>query len=182
MPADLELAFSSEPIIGWRVWRVRRPLDGHRSAAELAEELLVAERAGEPQPVSQLYAFQLRSLTERLYWPPGRRVEADCRRGIEHTTVPSVGCDCGFWALRDRADAELLAARYSDSGGAIAAGSVALWGHVVEQRNGWRGQFAYPRAIDLYGAGTDVAEQLAGLYEIGVAVAAWPMADTTRAA
>ena len=174
---DFELAFSVEEIVGWRVWRVARPIERRVTAEALARELLAAERDGRAGALDELFLPRLRSLTEQTFWPPGR-FSAVCRvdpaSGHE---APGIRCSCGIWAFRDRAPAEATAAAYRHSGGAVAYGRVALWGRVVEHERGWRGQRARPLELLLCGADDEVARELVEAYGLPVTLAPWPQAE-----
>ena len=74
--AELELAFSTEPVVGWRLWRVAREIDRKISALDLAAELLEAERRGEVGVVERLFRYRLRSLTQPHLWPPRKPLES----------------------------------------------------------------------------------------------------------
>ncbi len=174
---DLELAFSVEEIVGWRVWRVARPIERRVTAEALARELLAAERDGRAGALDELFLHRLRSLTEQTFWPEEGRFTAACRADpASGHEAPGVRCECGIWAFRDRASAEATAAAYRHSGGAVAYGRVALWGRVVEHERGWRGQCARPLELVLCGADGEVAWELVETYRLPVQLAPWPQA------
>ena len=52
-------------------------------------------------------------------------------------------CMCGIYACSAPPPSTDLFLK----GHIFVAGQVALWGRVVEHENGWRGEFAYPRAL-----------------------------------
>jgi hypothetical protein len=172
---ELELAFSTEPIVGWRVWRVLRPIDRKLSALELAAELLEAEQRGEPRPVERLFRYRLRSLTQPVFWPPRTRLEARCNveraDGFAHGGGPDAYCECGLWALRCRDLAEHVLASYADSGVSLALGRLALWGRIVEQERGWRGQYAYPLDLTVLSGTGEMERDLREDYGIAVSLA-----------
>ena len=171
---ELELAFSVEPVVGWRVWRVSREIDRWRSAAELAGELRRRERErGEPVSVEPLFAPRLRSLTELGFWPARRRLEAACGRG-EHHTAPRADCECGIWAFRaaERASAALL--DYAHGPTPVALGRVHLWGRIVEHQLGWRAQYGYPAEVVVFGTTAAAAEALGEAYGVPAELAPWP--------
>jgi hypothetical protein len=169
---QLELAFSTELVSGWRVWRVCREIDGAQSAPELALRLLEAEERGEDRPVAQLFRHRLRSLTEQGFWAPRQRLEARCvHEGAAHGPAPSVECECGAWAFRSAARANEVVTAYAEAGTALAVGRVWLWGRIVEHDDGWRAQFAYPRDVTLHGAGVDTVDDVRAAYGIPVELA-----------
>jgi hypothetical protein len=175
---ELELAVSSEEIVGWRVWRVARPVERRATAQGLARELLEAERRGATGVLDELFEHRLRSLTEQTFWPGEGRFTGSCR--AEPPTgheAPGVRCECGIWAFRDRAPAEATVAAYVHCGSPVAYGRVALWGRVVEHERGWRGQYARPLELHLCGAADDIAWELVEAYGLPVELAPWPEAD-----
>jgi hypothetical protein len=54
---------------------------------------------------------------------------------------------------------------------AAAVGRVSLWGRVIENTGGWRGQFAYPYEIVLLGGDRAMAAELRERYAIDVTLA-----------
>lgn len=89
---------------------------------------------------------RLRSVAQRhVEWPPGTAISAVCVGGGH--SAPDPTCWCGVSGARD-----LDALR--DHGlcvlpGPLIVGQVDLWGRVLEESFGWRGQFARPAAIGL---------------------------------
>lgn len=118
-----------EPIRGWRVWKVANGC---------------------------LYSTVFGTL-----WPERARLEARCGLGGRSSPgglrgvhdAPSLGCDCGIYALKSRTDA-LFLARQITTNALVAVGQVSLWGRVVETERGYRAQYAYIYDLTLLG-GTD---------------------------
>lgn len=84
---------------------------------------------------------RLRSVTQRrIEWQPGRPMKAICV--IAGHRAPDERCDCGvhgsttFEALRQHG--LCLAPE------ALVVGEVALWGRVIGDHEGWRGEYAEP--------------------------------------
>jgi hypothetical protein len=169
-PGELELAFSTEPVVGWRVWRVCREIDGKRSARELAIELLAAELRGDAKPVSHLFRHRLRSLTELSFWPEQRAIEASCHARRHHQSVPVVGCQCGIWAFHSHEQAREAAVSYSNGATAVAVGRVRLWGRIVEHEYGWRAQYGCAIDATIYSGTDGMARDIADGYGIPVAI------------
>lgn len=91
-------------------------------------------------------------------WMPGFPQVASCeQRGfnlfITHDAnkTPHKGCTCGVHAMRHREQLLLYlqAAPASKIGRlvGIAAGSIMLWGRVIEHQHGYRAQYGYPHTI-----------------------------------
>ncbi len=147
----------SDPIIGWRLWKVRRHGDRHR----------------------------LESLTwHHVSWPAGSRLQAACITNRHE--APAHGHDCGIYAFKTRQLAEDLLRRYmgekqcyfegrslvphGPADRPLALGRVSLWGRVLERENGFRAEYAYPYELFLIGDGRDaaVARELRALYAVDV--------------
>jgi hypothetical protein len=77
----------------------------------------------------------------RRPWPALQPARAVCGRGRRHD-VPGVHCTCGLYATTS--PDLLLHARDP-----AVAGTVALWGRVVEHEHGYRAEFAYPQRLML---------------------------------
>jgi hypothetical protein len=76
-------------------------------------------------------------------WPGDRPLEAECPRA--HTS-PDSGCSCGIYALAESEPWPY----YSFEGPTYPVwGEVLLWGVVVQGSQGYRAQFAYPKALNL---------------------------------
>ena len=144
-----------EPIVGWRLWQVRRHLD----------------------------AYRLESLTwHHVAWPAGVRLEARCP--VHGENAPAVGHECGVHAFASRELAEQLLRRYTGvrqrygreyhelpppaPGRPIALGSVSLWGRVLARDKGFRAQYAYPYELFLISADDEIARQLRARYAVDV--------------
>lgn len=167
----MEYAFTTEPIVAWRVWTVGS----------------YKRHGGVVEP-------RLSSLGVDIAAWPLRSREAICRAGLHDAPWPS--CQCGFWGLRSQ---EVAEARRLDSLQfavftrfhhhtwylqhpslslpelpeipLFVVGTVALWGRVLECEHGWRAQYAYPRSLTVYGD-EETAEALGAAY--GVPVEARP--------
>lgn len=123
----------TEPIVAWRVWRLRT--DGERGLVE-------------PVLESCIYGDE---------WPERTPLQADCP---EHRR-PSPDCACGIYAVTARAAAFELA-RWAQSAlpHPIVLGRVQLWGRVLPYSAGYRAELAYPYELDvLAGNGLDEAER-----------------------
>jgi hypothetical protein len=178
MSDELDLAVSTEEIVGWRVWRVARPVERRITAQALAAELLEAERRGDAGALDELFEHRLRSLTEQTFWPGHGSFAASCRaEPASGHQAPGVRCECGIWAFRDRASAEATAAAYVHCGSPVAYGRIALWGRVIEHERGWRGEHARPLELHLCGAGEEIAWELVEAYGVPVELALWPEAE-----
>lgn len=152
---ELELMFDTEPIIGWRAWRV------------VQHEL----HGGTVEP-------RLQPLTGRQLWHPRRRFDADClpreliyAHGQDRThEAPNIGCHCGVWAVRHEQLLPTSDVRLAGDWGLLAIGQVALWGRVIEFEKGWRARYAYPTRLQISSADIRLAEELERLYGVTVDV------------
>ncbi len=112
----------------------------------------------------------LRSLTHKgVNWRPGRSLRAVCP-GSGHA-APDEGCGCGIYGS-ETLDA-LRAHPLCLAPGALVVGRVALWGKVVADAHGYRGEYAYPLELSLVGESVDEGSRprvLEGLAAYGVAV------------
>lgn len=136
---------STEPALGWRIWRV-------------VGDRLHAVVWGTPWEPRARFEAVCRA-EPSLFW-------ADERFPAAHAS-PGRECDCGVYAFADRADAELLAREKVD-GDVIALGRVSLWGRVLEGDRGWRGRYAYPYDLILLGGTEELARRLRALYAVDV--------------
>ncbi len=89
---------------------------------------------------------RLRSVTQRrIEWRPGAVMRAGCL-GAGHR-APDERCDCGLYGARDletlREHGLCLAPE------ALVVGRVALWGLVLPDVSGWRGEYAQPAALSV---------------------------------
>lgn len=126
---DYPLEHSTEPIEGWRAWRLRRGPTGIRIAPT----------------------------TPRPDWEPGVPIHATCSGAstreymvynpelVAFHRSPEPGCTCGVHAAKD--PRRLRRSRPGRTAGVI--GTVAMWGRVIEHTRGWRAEFAYPARLRL---------------------------------
>jgi hypothetical protein len=123
--------FGSEPIDGWRAWRVRYD-DGEPGALQsIAHGLTWPARR--PMRAHCLYAWAKR----RLPWPGLPK---------SHGSAPSLEHSCGLYATATSRQARFWAAS-APSESALdqrIIGRVALWGRVLCHSRGWRAELAYP--------------------------------------
>lgn len=148
-PPELELTFETEPVVGWRAWKVVT----HRMHGGMSEP-------------------RLQSLTGRETWKPMTRCEAACtpqnlfgygRTGDTHE-APWPSCQCGIWAVRDR---ESLP-RDGMRGGIVCVGEIAMWGRVLEFKRGWRARYAYPKTLTLLADDDELRGELERVYGVEV--------------
>lgn len=143
---------------------------GHLPLSQLehrpARDPLVGWRYWLLRPTLQLGAVSHR----RIEWPLGEPLRAVCLTGGHD--APSAGCACGIHASAERA--ELLGYGLCLAPGVpLVLGRVALWGAVVTDDHGWRGELAYPVELSLVLGTGDPSETpalLAGLSQYGVPV------------
>ena len=119
----------------------------------------------------------LRSVTQRrVEWPPGRVMRATCL--VAGHRAPNEGCDCGV-----HGSADLDALRHHGlclAPEALAVGEVALWGRVVRDHEGWRGEYGEPVRLWLVRElvlGEELHGLTAALAPYGVPVGTMALAD-----
>jgi hypothetical protein len=124
------LEHSTEPIEGWRAWRLRRTDTG---------------------------LLRIAPTTPRPDWEPGVPIHAECSGShsreymvynpelVKFHRSPEPGCTCGIHATKD--PRRLRRSRPGKTAGVI--GTVAMWGRVIEHTKGWRAEFAYPARLRL---------------------------------
>lgn len=106
----------------------------------------------------------------RIEWHPGQPLRAVCLTGGH--AAPSLGCACGIHASADRGSL-LDHGLCLVPGVPLIIGRVGLWGAIVTDEHGWRGEFAYPVDLSLVVPAHETGqapELLAGLARYGVAV------------
>jgi hypothetical protein len=136
----------TDPIVGWRAWRVAATGD----------------------------CLRLRSAVYDDVWTPGVELGATCPHRAH--AAPDESCTCGIYAARDPAGAvRYLVGRDDPDVVHRVVGLVRLTGIVVEGRRGWRAQVAYPvrlwvPAADTNGTPAPAAEVVAGLGGYGARV------------
>ena len=120
----------SEPVLAWRIWRLR--LDPETDV---------------PEPV-------LESCVYGDEWPAQEAFTAACPRHGR----PVAGCDCGIYAVTSR-EAALTWARWAQSAipHPVVVGQAQLWGRVFPHSLGYRAELAYPYALEVM-SGRDVTE------------------------
>ena len=102
-------------------------------------------------------------------WPVKERLEAKCNHTEhrENETVPVVDCSCGIYAFKR--PEQVREQNYNHQ---QVLGEVSLWGKVVECRDGWKAQYAYPRRLWVDGKSPMVrlAEYTAWTYGVPIEV------------
>lgn len=75
-------------------------------------------------------------------WEPATEFEAVCMMGRAHAKIPWARCTCGIYGVKTLK--KLRSNGYHDEG---CLGTISMWGNMVDGGDGFRAQFAYPRAI-----------------------------------
>jgi hypothetical protein len=154
----------TEPIDGWRVWRVTWGLCGLVSGPTVVTRWPDGVTGNGPE---------LRSLASDSDWVPRKENRARCDAGARLHTAPAVNCFCGFWAYRDREAAEKILLFSGQP--YLVLGRVKLWGDIVEHEHGYRAEYAYPYEIHVpyldgargdLEAATSLARALAARYAV----------------
>jgi hypothetical protein len=132
------------PVVGWRVWLVRP--DGLPPYSR-REQWGLASLAYHNLPP------QLDSVANRtLFWPERKQLTATCLRAHPEITgnpAPQANCSCGIHAYKNRQTAEMLVRTMMADVHCwpVAYGSVSLWGRLIECRDGYRAEHAYPQMV-----------------------------------
>ena len=113
----------------------------------MPEEHLVQAITGYRAWNVPLFVDELRSVSQACKWLPYRRFEAEC--GQEQCN--GVACSCGIYAF-NKLSAVQDSYRSEERNRKYLYGEVSLWGRVLECKNGYRAQFAYPKAFVNTGA------------------------------
>ncbi len=89
---------------------------------------------------------RLRSVTQRrIEWPPGKVMRATCV--VAGHRAPDERCDCGVHGSPDLET--LLQHGLCVAQEPLVVGRVALWGKVVRDNEGWRGEYGEPVHLSL---------------------------------
>lgn len=112
---------SIEPFVGFRAWEVRN-----------------------------LSLFSVTPMSKAAaIWPVGKRMEALCNHKTStNHEPPEQNCSCGIYAARTFD--HLAEQRYQEfmaEGPVVIAGTVWLWGKVIQASHGFRAQYAYPKRL-----------------------------------
>jgi hypothetical protein len=116
---------SVEPIEGWRIWNLSEDAQGPR-----------LRPAG-----SGVDAWQPRVALEARCGLPRLSLTRKARHA-----APDLRCTCGIYASRSL---DSFARPRPAWPPPPVAGTVSLWGTVIEHERGWRGRFAYPSRLRL---------------------------------
>ena len=94
-----------------------------------------------------LFADELRSVAQKARWLPYEKFKAQC----ESAQCSGVSCACGIYAFKTM---DLVQEQYKseDRSRRYVWGECWLWGRVLECKDGYRAQFAYPKAFVNNGA------------------------------
>lgn len=168
-----EFMFGSEPIIGYRAWKVGRPSPD--SMRDFLRLLADAHDAGAENPyrwaLEQTERTLLLSLNPSFAWLPD---VSEARCNVHGHAAPDLQCECGFWALRS--DEELVPIFDGPYYQPDAWGTVKIWGRFCEFTKGYRAQFAYPHEVTLLKRDEALAHLLAETYGCLVRVGDLPQA------
>lgn len=108
--------------------------------------------------------LRLEALGQDTIWEPKKALEARCLHSGH--PAPHKRCSCGIWAFETLE--KLTAALDGEYPNTCILGKVSLWGRVMECKNGYRAQFAYPSELWLL---NEEHEQLGYVYGVPVRTA-----------
>lgn len=149
-----------DALTGWRLW--------------------IVEREGD--------AYRLRSPFRDDVWPIGEPLVAQCTgpdlvngpRGHRHE-APSPDCRCGVYGGTYSGLRSFLNATFMPPAEAAVLGRTSLWGAVIDERAGWRAQYAYPERLVVPTLLRDAAKIAHELEDYGVPVVMLNAAETFAA-
>ena len=145
---NLALPDLTEAMIGWRAWKVDRELPRYGVSPKLF------------------------SANHEYYWTPRQTARAVCLKGCEGDEMPRESCSCGFYSAKSAK--HLLGMGYAHMCTTpttlTVIGKVAHWGKVIEGRQGWRSEYAYPVQLFLPYEGMELLKPLASGYDCKVAL------------
>jgi len=105
-----------------------------------------------------LFVDELRSVNQNAKWLPYQKFSAQCGAG----QCSGVACSCGIYAF-NRMDLVQSSYRSEDRSKRYVWGECWLWGRVLECKDGYRAQFAYPKAFVNSGA---IAKRMAEIFGV----------------
>ena len=128
------------------------------SQKPLPEEHIVSAVSGYRAWNVPLFVDELRSVNQNAKWKPFERYEASCSAA----QCRGVSCSCGIYAFNKMA---LVQKEYTqtDRSKRYVYGECWLWGRVLECKDGYRAQFAYPKALVNNGA---IAKRMAEVFGV----------------
>lgn len=128
------------------------------SQKPLPEEHIVSAVSGYRAWNVPLFVDELRSVNQNAKWKPFERYEASCSAA----QCSGVSCSCGIYAFNKMA---LVQKEYmqTDRSKRYVYGECWLWGRVLECKDGYRAQFAYPKALVNNGA---IAKRMAEVFGV----------------
>lgn len=131
-----------------------------KSTKPLPEDHIVAAVTGYRAWNVPLFVDELRSVAKASKWKPYQRFEAVC----EQSQCSGVACSCGIYAFNKM---NLVQTEYttSDRSKRYVYGECWLWGRVLECKDGYRAQFAYPKALVDNGA---IAKRMAEIFGVAL--------------
>lgn len=132
--------------------------DDPKPQKPLPEEHLVSAVTGYRAWNVPLFVDELRSVAKASKWLPYQRFEAQCAA----QQCEGVSCQCGIYAFNQL---KLVKDEYRGEGKSrkYVYGEVYLWGRVLECKDGYRAQFAYPKAFVNTGA---VAKRMSEVFGV----------------
>lgn len=104
------------------------------------------------------FGMKLKS-NNKTVWEPRAKLTAECKR-TDEADCDGIHCHCGIYAYKERAASET--GENAPSSETHIWGEVWLWGRIVEHEQGFRAQYAYPKAFVRSG----IAEQLSEVYGV----------------
>jgi hypothetical protein len=128
IPHDTTVLFDSEPILGWRAWRIEF-------------------HDGDPH--------MLTSVTYGIAWPKRKPMRAHClyayaknaRAAYKPHRCPTLKHACGIYATSNREQAKRWATPRPLMLPVI--GTARFWGHILKYTQGLKAEYAYPATVEI---------------------------------
>lgn len=126
----------------------------------LPEEHVVSALIGYRAWNVPLFVDELRSVAVMAKWKPYEKLAAACAEA----QCDGVGCNCGIYAFKTL---DLVQRQYKslDHAKRYVWGQVWLWGRVLECKDGYRAQFAYPKSFVNSGA---ISKRMAEVFGVSL--------------
>ncbi len=187
-PPEIQKDIVAEPILAWRIWNINVPMAVTLDQSKI--DKMQREMREGYDPFSGLLSPCLQGVGVKQDWDAPTQ-HATCEMGSngmgvpghlvhrEDVHVPAEKCSCGMWALKDEETMLTQLGAYS-RGQPMAYGQVQLWGRIFQHEKGYRGEYARPVSIKVFGVTDEVAAELEAKYGCTVEKIEAPQVTSTE--